>query len=88
MKPTSKATRKMPPPRNPFVAAAKFKKAGQHRKSNKAMRRAERAGVAAQWDPSGRLDPFSPGSLSKRARPAPPQSASASETDACEFILV
>ena len=34
--------RKSPAPRNPFVAAAKFKKAGAHGKSNKARRRAEK----------------------------------------------
>lgn len=35
-------------PRNPFVAAAHFKKAGAHRKSNKALRRAENSGLVAQ----------------------------------------
>lgn len=34
--------RKATAPRNPFVAAAKFKKAGTHRKSNKALRRVEK----------------------------------------------
>jgi len=30
------------PPRNPFVAAAKFRKAGAHKKSNKALRRSDK----------------------------------------------
>ncbi len=34
--------RKIPPQRNPFVAVAKFKKAGAHGKSKKAQRRAEK----------------------------------------------
>ncbi len=34
--------RKMTAPRNPFVAAAKFKKAGAHVKSMKALRRGEK----------------------------------------------
>lgn len=34
--------RKSTAPRNPFVAAAKFKKAGTHRKSNKALRRVDK----------------------------------------------
>lgn len=45
--------RKITAPRNPFVAAAKMKKAGAHGKSNKALRRAgkiemqRRVGVVA-----------------------------------------
>lgn len=39
---TKLKTNKLPPPRNPFVALAKFKKAGCHRKSNKAMRMADK----------------------------------------------
>lgn len=35
-------TRKPSAPRNPFVAAAKFKKAGAHAKTNKALRRLEK----------------------------------------------
>jgi len=34
--------RKSAAPRNPFVAAAKFRKAGAHIKSNKALRRQEK----------------------------------------------
>lgn len=34
--------RKRSAPRNPFVAAALFKKAGTHAKSNKALRRQEK----------------------------------------------
>lgn len=34
--------RKMSAPRNPFVAVARFKKAGAHGKSSKALRRAEK----------------------------------------------
>lgn len=34
--------RKIPAQRNPFVAVAKFKKAGAHGKSKKALRRAEK----------------------------------------------
>lgn len=33
-------------PRNPFVAAVLFRKAGVHSKSNKQLRAAHRAGVA------------------------------------------
>ena len=35
-------------PRNPFVAAVIFRKAGRHQKSNKQLRAAHRAGVAQQ----------------------------------------
>ena len=31
-----------PPQRNPFAVLAQFRRAGEHRKSNKAMRRKER----------------------------------------------
>ncbi|HXA47088.1 MAG TPA: hypothetical protein VNW52_05630 [Burkholderiaceae bacterium] len=34
--------RKSTAPRNPFVAAAKFRNAGAHKKSNKALRRQEK----------------------------------------------
>lgn len=37
--------KKIPGPRNPFVAAAKFKKAGAHGKSEKAKRRAANMAV-------------------------------------------
>lgn len=37
-----KSKRKMVAPRNPFVAAAKFRIAGGHSKSTKAIRRAEK----------------------------------------------
>ena len=48
-----------PGPRNPFVAAALFKKAGVHRKSEKALRRQEKVhtGSVAQMDESIRLLP-------------------------------
>lgn len=36
-------------PRNPYVAAAKFRKAGSHVKSNKAMRRADKAGMRREF---------------------------------------
>jgi hypothetical protein len=39
--------RKTPGPRNPFVAAALFKKAGSHRTSEKALRRQANVGSAA-----------------------------------------
>ena len=45
--------RKQTAPRNPLVAAALFKKAGPHRKTNKAMRRASK--TATQRD-VGRVD--------------------------------
>lgn len=38
----TKVNRKIPAPRNPYVAAAKFRVAGVHVKSEKAMRRAEK----------------------------------------------
>lgn len=31
--------KKVPPPRNPYVAAAMLRKAGSHRKAGKALRR-------------------------------------------------
>ena len=37
--------RKILAPRNPFVAAAKFKKAGVHRKASKAIRRQEKVNL-------------------------------------------
>lgn len=40
-------SRKLPAPRNPFVAAALFKNAGTHRKADKAVRRAQHSGLAA-----------------------------------------
>lgn len=50
---------KAPSPRNPFVAVALFKKAGAHRKSEKALRRQEKVhtGSVAQMDESNRLLP-------------------------------
>ena len=50
MKHKPKSTHKMRAPRNPFVAAALFKKAGTHRKPEKALRRQEKVliGSAAQ----------------------------------------
>ena len=42
-------------PRNPFVAAAKFRKGGKHGKSNKAVRREEKVqtkGALAEWQGS------------------------------------
>lgn len=48
--------RKSMAPRNPFVAAARFRKAGEHRKSKKALRRAARMamqqGALAEWQGS------------------------------------
>lgn len=41
-------SRKSLAPRNPFVAVAIMKKAGSHRKSNKALRREQQIGLAAQ----------------------------------------
>ncbi len=38
--------RKPSAPRNPFVAAAMFKKAGTHRKSNKSLRRADKMSLS------------------------------------------
>lgn len=50
---------KAPSPRNPFVAVALFKKAGAHRKFEKALRRQEKVhtGSVAQMDESNRLLP-------------------------------
>lgn len=51
--------RKSMAPRNQFVAAAKFRKAGRHDKTKKALRRAARIemqkGVLAEWRGSGLL---------------------------------
>jgi hypothetical protein len=44
--------RKLPAARNPYVAAAKFRKAGKHSKTVKAVRRAEKQkqqGALAEW---------------------------------------
>jgi hypothetical protein len=44
--------RKSSAPRNPFVSAAKFRKAGAHKKSNKALRRSDKVkyqGALAEW---------------------------------------
>ena len=62
---------KIPAPRNPFVVAAKMKKAGAHRKTEKAVRRAEKVDLvrgrsstgfrALGFYPSGsRFDPERP----------------------------
>ena len=47
---------KVPKSRNPFVAAAMFRVAGAHDKSNKAKRRADKSALALvrNW---GKLDP-------------------------------
>jgi hypothetical protein len=50
--------RKMPAPRNPHVAAAKFKKAGAHKKTFKALRRRQAVkhhGALAEWPGTGLL---------------------------------
>lgn len=44
-------------PRNPFVAVAITKKAGTHRKSNKALRRVDNVGLVAQRSSMGLLIP-------------------------------
>lgn len=52
---------KIPAARNPFVALALNRKAGSHRKTNKAVRRAEK--VKSTWDLnlSGKVPGFYPG---------------------------
>jgi hypothetical protein len=59
MKRKQKVSVKIPGPRNPFVAVALFKKAGTHRKTEKAERRQEKVlmGSVAQ---SGRASGFYP----------------------------
>jgi hypothetical protein len=54
--------RKPSAPRNPFVAAALFKKAGSHAKPHKAVRRAQKValGVVAQGQSMGLLIPRRP----------------------------
>jgi len=50
--------RKPAAPRNPFVVAAKFRKAGAHKKSNKALRRQEKVRqpkLVDEWSRSERL---------------------------------
>lgn len=47
--------RKRTAPRNPYVAAAKFRKAGSHAKGRKALRREEKIktqGCLAEWQGS------------------------------------
>lgn len=64
--------RKSLAPRNPFVAAAKFRKAGKHDKTEKALRRARkihlRGSVAQLVKSKGLLIPR----LSVQVRPDPP----------------
>lgn len=69
---------KAPSPRNPFVAVALFKKAGAHRKSEKALRRQEKVhtGSVAQMDESNR---FLPGRCEFDARQVHQKNASQSE---------
>ncbi len=50
--------RKRPAPRNPFVAAAKFKKAGAHGKSEKAMRRAVNVKTQREYGVAVAQHPF------------------------------
>ena len=45
--------RKMSAPRNPFVAAAMFKKAGAHRKPAKAMRRQDKIDTIRRCSSTG-----------------------------------
>lgn len=56
MKRKTTVTLKSPGPRNPFVAASLFKKAGSHRKTEKSIRRREKVetGLVAQGE-SNRL---------------------------------
>lgn len=53
---------KIPAARNPFVALAIFKKAGSHRKTEKALRRQETMRLGSQL--SGRASGFYPGGSS------------------------
>lgn len=53
---------KIPAARNPFVALAIFKKAGSHRKTEKALRRQETMRLGSQL--SGRASGFYPSSSS------------------------
>lgn len=50
--------RKMAAPRNPFVAAAKFKKAGAHDKTEKALRRALRMELQREYGVKAAQHPF------------------------------
>lgn len=52
--------RKMSAPRNPFVVTAKFKKAGAHRKPNKALRRAAHVAVEREAGREARHRTFNP----------------------------
>lgn len=65
--------RKMLAPRNPFVAAAKFKKAGAHGKSKKALRRAEKMELQSGHGIAAVQRAFNPqtGVQLPVARPAP-----------------
>lgn len=64
--------RKLIAPRNPFVAVAKFMKAGSHDKPHKAKRRAAKVelGCVAQ---SGRATGFYPVGRGFESSPHPPQ---------------
>ena len=66
-----------PGPRNPFVAAARFKKAGAHQKSEKALRRLAKVqtGSVAQMDESNRLLPGRCGFDAQQVHQNPFQSA-------------
>lgn len=52
--------RKIPAPRNPFVAAAKFKKAGAHRKTEKALRRQDHVNTQCESSLVTRHRTFNP----------------------------
>lgn len=58
MKRKPKASHKMPAARNPFVALAVFRKAGSHRKAEKALRRQDKVLLGSQL--SGRASGFYP----------------------------
>lgn len=53
--------RKRLAPRNPFVAAAQFKKAGPHRRSTKAARRADKIDLQRGSSRVARHWTFNPG---------------------------
>lgn len=63
--------RKSMAPRNPFVAAARFKKAGAHGKTEKAMRRTQKIHLQGSVAQLAQSKGLLPSRLSVQVRPGP-----------------
>lgn len=72
--------RKPSAPRNPYVAVARMKKAGAHRKSNKALRRAENMKVR-ECSSDGSSNRLLPGRSQVRGLSLPPSAKSIDTND-------